>query len=116
MHGKPLHQATLSEAEKRRIMEDSQHLKELAAHPGWGVFVEILASAIDAEEKVDGVPTDGLSDAAIGREVKLRKAIVRRLRIVTDNVVSLVQKGDNFRRLEKLRSAPSHILRKSMKK
>lgn len=116
MNGKPQNPKDLTESQKKEIMAKSAALKDLANHPGWPVFVDILSSAVEVDEKVDSVETDGLSDAAIGRELKIRKSVLRRLRMVTDNVVSLVEKGDNYRRIEKLKSQPSHILHRSMKK
>lgn len=117
MPGKPQNPKDISDVEKRAVMAKSAALKDLGNHPGWPVFVDILASAIEHEEKIDNIDvSDTRSDAAIGRDVKLKRAVLRRLRIVKDNVVSLVEKGDNYRRIEKLKSRPGYILQGSLKR
>lgn len=101
----------LTPEQKAEVHAKGSALKDLLLSPGWPVLKELMERSVLAEGTIESIEIEGLSDTAIGKEVKLRRKFQKRLRIFFDNVIQLVQSHDNLSRVEGL-ARPENLFRK----
>lgn len=101
----------LTPQQRGELIEKAAQLRELAKSPGWAVFRDLFDRGIQAELNVETIDVKGMSNTKIGEELRIQRKVVRRLRIIFENMVQLTERGENEARLLRLKADPGGIIR-----